>query len=145
MRSVKARDNLESCYSSRLQGEFSCFKNAWEHAQIKLPTKRDLKKKGAQMSKLMSQSMTNVCAVSSRELFSCSTMNRRTILRPCFGWREGGLSGLSTHPRVHNAKGKLRPPDRLHAEPPWSPPKFERAEDVTALVAKVNKCNRKLN
>jgi len=41
------------------EGEFSCFKNAWKHAQIKLPTKGDLEKKSAQMSKLMSQSMTN--------------------------------------------------------------------------------------
>lgn len=88
MRSVKARDNLESCYSSRLQGEFTCFKDAWEDAQIKLPTKGDLEKKGAQMSRLMSLSMTNVCVVSSRELFSYSTMNRRMILPPCFGWRD---------------------------------------------------------
>jgi hypothetical protein len=148
MRSVKAVDNL-GCYSSRLQEEFSCFKNAWEDKQIELPTKRDLEKKSAQMSKLMSQSMTNVCAVSARGLFSCSTMNRRTILRPCFGWRDGFKAtlagrmstgrvwreeGLSTHARGHGAKGKLRPPDRLPAEPSCDNGVTLKIDPVRSLV-----------
>jgi hypothetical protein len=59
---VRARDNLESRYSSRLQGEFGRFKITWEAARIKLPTKRDLEKKGAQMTKFINQPMTEVRA-----------------------------------------------------------------------------------
>lgn len=51
---------------------------------MKLPTKRDLEKKGAQMTKLIEQPMTEVCAASSRKLFSCSVMNHRTTSLPCF-------------------------------------------------------------
>ncbi|KAF8477775.1 plus-3-domain-containing protein [Russula ochroleuca] len=40
------------------EGEFSRFKITWEVARMKLPTKRDLDKKGAQMSKLVEQPMT---------------------------------------------------------------------------------------
>ena len=46
---------------SRLQGEFNRFKITWETARIKLPTKRDLEKKGAQMTKFINQPMTEVC------------------------------------------------------------------------------------
>ena len=72
MRSVRARYYLESRYLSRLQGEFSRFKITWETARIKLPTKRDLEKKGAQMTKFITQPMTEVCSAASRELSLCT-------------------------------------------------------------------------
>ena len=65
MRSVKVGDYLKNCHSGRLQGEFSRFKITWETARIKLPTKRDLEKKGAQITKLITQPMTEVCYASS--------------------------------------------------------------------------------
>jgi hypothetical protein len=48
--------------SSRFQGEFGRFKITWEAARIKLPTKRELEKKAAQITKLVNQPRTEVCA-----------------------------------------------------------------------------------
>ena len=54
---------------------------------MKLPTKRELEKKNAQITKLINQPMTEVRAASSFDLSSCLAMDSRVILLPCSGGR----------------------------------------------------------
>ena len=57
--SEKQRDSGTSLLKSS-QGEFNRFKLTWEAARMKLPTKRELGKKCAQITKLINQPMTEV-------------------------------------------------------------------------------------
>jgi hypothetical protein len=59
VRSGQVREYLK-LYSTPFQGEFGRFKITWEAARLKLPTKRELGKKGAQLTKLINQPMTEV-------------------------------------------------------------------------------------
>jgi hypothetical protein len=115
------------------------------------------------MTKLMKRAMTNVRAVSPRELFSCSAMNPRTTLLPCIGWRVivratfwATLEGYGSTGRRWREDGLTRVQygemtkgtseyltDRGATMESLGKP--ERTKDVTILVAKVSERTRNLN
>jgi len=129
------------------EGEFNRFKLTWEAARMKLPTKRELEKKGAQITKFINQLMTE--------------SDIATMLR-----RKSQLQGDAVKPQANrvtlerarlmqarmlalrrNDKAEAATLDAQLAElAVESPPvQSEPTEDSAALLAKVNERNRKAN
>jgi len=126
------------------EGEFSRFKVTWETARIKLPTKRDLEKKGAQITRFTTQPMTeNDIAAMFRMKSQLQgetgkpQANRVTLER-------ARLEQARKLALRRNDKKEVRMFDDQLAElAVESPPvKSEPIEDV---LAKVNERNRKAN
>jgi hypothetical protein len=80
-----------------LQAELVRFKITWEAARIKLPTKRELQKKNSQMTKLVSQPMTEVSLLA--VIPSCPMLIQpfRAILPPCFSGKDNYKATAASH------------------------------------------------
>ncbi|KAN0107257.1 hypothetical protein V8E52_010309 [Russula decolorans] len=129
------------------EGEFNRFKMTWEAARIKLPTKRDLEKKGAQMTKLINQPKT--------ENDIATMLRRKSQLQGDAGKSQANRVTLEKARLVQARTLALRRNDRkeaamFHAQlaelaVESSPATPEPTEDASALLAKVNERNRKAN
>ncbi|KAI0294711.1 hypothetical protein B0F90DRAFT_1820998 [Multifurca ochricompacta] len=129
------------------EGELSRFKITWEAARLKLPTKRELEKKSAQMMKLITQPMT--------ESDIAAVLRRKSQLqgdsgKPQANWAKlerARLMQARTLALRRNDKAEVTTLDAQLAEiamesPPVQP---EPTEDASALLARVNERNRKAN
>jgi len=129
------------------EGEFSRFKITWEAARIKLPTKRDLEKKGALMTKLINQPKTenDITAMLRRKSqlqgdAGKSQANRVTLERARL--KQARMLALRRNDKTEAAMFDAQLAE-LAVES--SPTKPEPTEDASALLAKVNERNRRAN
>ncbi|KAH9988251.1 hypothetical protein BJV74DRAFT_839646 [Russula compacta] len=129
------------------EGEFSRFKLTLETARIKLPTKRELEKKRAQMKKLIDQPMT--------ESDISAMLRRKSQLQGDAGKPQANWVTLERARLTQARMLALRRNDKADAamyetqlaelaiENP--PVQSETTESASALLAKVNERNRKAN
>ncbi|KAI9456073.1 plus-3-domain-containing protein [Russula earlei] len=129
------------------EAEFGRFKITWETSRIKLPTKRELEKKAAQIAKLINQPMTenDITAMLQRKSqlqgdTSKPQTNRLTLER-------ARLMQARTLALRRNDKTEVAMLDVQLAElAVESPPvQSQPTEDASVLLAKVNERNRKAN
>jgi RNA polymerase-associated protein RTF1 len=131
-----------------LQAELVRFKITWEAARIKLPTKRELQKKNSQMTKLVSQPMT--------ESDIATMLQRKRQLQGDSGKPQAANWATLERARLtqertlairRNDKEEVRILDAqlavLALESPPAP--TDSTEDASVLLAKVNERNRKAN
>ncbi|KAI0251556.1 hypothetical protein BJV78DRAFT_1282408 [Lactifluus subvellereus] len=128
------------------EGEFSRFKITWEVARTKLPTKRELEKKNAQITKLMNQPMTEVSAPPSYAEESVAGDTGK----PQANWAKlerARLTQARTLALRRNDKAEVAILDGQLAELAVENPSVqpESTGGVSALLAKVNERNRKSN
>ncbi|KAH9972582.1 hypothetical protein BGW80DRAFT_1313604 [Lactifluus volemus] len=129
------------------EGEFGRFKITWEAARLKLPTKRELGKKGVQLTKLINQPMTesDVAAMLKRK----SELQGETG-KPQANWatlERARLMQARTLAMRRNDKAEVATLDAQLAElaVESAPVKSESTEEASVLLAKVNERNRKAN
>ncbi|KAH9955438.1 hypothetical protein BC827DRAFT_1141450 [Russula dissimulans] len=128
------------------EGEFGRFKITWEAARIKLPTKRELEKKAAQITKLVNQPRT--------ESDIAAMLRRKSQLQGDIGkpqtnrtLERARLMQARTLALRRNDKADVAMLDAQLAEfsvesPPVQP---ELTENTSVLLARVNERNRKAN
>ncbi|KAF8266895.1 hypothetical protein EI94DRAFT_1802384 [Lactarius quietus] len=130
------------------EAELARFRITWDTARIKLPTKRELEKKSNQMTKLISQPMTesDIAAMLQRK----RELQGDTGKSQAANWatlERARLTQERTLAMRRNDKEEVRNLDAqlaiLAIECPPVP--TESTEDASALLAKVNERNRKAN